>query len=318
MTIPDRMLLEQNKLFRDVDLDSVEHLLNICQPVTLKKGETLLESGQKNDLLHLVLDGELHVYLNGRSLPMHASLGLGECVGELSMIDGANTVALVVAARETRTLPVPHEVIWSMMDIATGIARNLLAILAGRIRNDILLQVATAEPSLEFEVAANIDMATGLHNKNWIDDAFGRMSLRCERNGTPFYLLVADIDRFKEYNDKHGHLAGDNALKEVAKIIAKNLRPDDLLAYLGAGRFAVLLPERLPDSAQKTAERLREAVAVPSSLHAHTMERFTVSLGYSIVLPGDTLNNVLACAEEALLQAIMDASTRSKMSALPD
>ncbi len=318
MAIPDRMLLEQNKLFRDVNLDSVEHLLSDCQTITLYKGDTLLESGQKNTLLYLVLEGELHVYLNGRNLPMHASLGMGECVGELSMIDGANTVALVVAATETRTLPLPHEVIWSMMDIATGIARNLLTILAGRIRNDILLQVATAEPSLEFEVAANIDMATGLHNKNWLDDAFGRMALRYEKNGTPLYLLVADIDRFKEYHDSHGHHAGDTVLKEVARIISKNLRPDDLLAYLGAGRFAVLLPERLPDSAQKTAERLREAVAVPASLHAHSSEHFSVSLGYSIVKPGDTLNSVLICAEEALIQEIMNSRNRLKMSMLPD
>jgi diguanylate cyclase (GGDEF)-like protein len=323
MMNPDRMLLERNKLFRDVNLDSVEHLLSACQVVDLKKGETLLEIGQKNALLYLVLDGELHIHLNGRGLPVHASLGLGECVGELSMIDGAETVALVVAARDTRTLQVPHEVVWSMMDIASGIARNLLAILAGRIRNDILLQVSTPEPSLEFEMAANIDMATGLHNKNWIDDAFQRMSMRCEKNGTPFYLLVADIDRFKEYNDSHGHLAGDNALKEVARIIAKNLRPHDLLAYLGAGRFAVLLPERLPEGAQKTAERLREAVASPvvpidkyNALQAatHVHERFTVSLGYAAVLPGNTLNKVLESAEEALLEAIMDARCRVKSS----
>ena len=313
ITIPDRVLLAGNKLFRDINLNSVEHLLNACQVISHKRGETLLEVGQKNTLLYLVLDGELHVYLKGKSLPVHASLGMGECVGELSMIDGAHAAALVMAAQDSRTLSIPHELVWTMMDISAGIARNLLAILAGRLRNDILLQVSTPEPSLEFEMASNIHLPTGLHNKNWMDDAFQRMSQRYEKSGTPFFMLVADIDHFKDYNDSHGHVAGENALKEVARTISRNLRPHDLLAYLGAGRFGVLLPERLPDGAKKTAERLREAVAMPALKAlpgAAQQDRFTVSLGYSAVQPGDTLNRVLENAEEALLQAMMDARSR--------
>lgn len=65
-----------------------------------------------------------------------------------------------------------------MVDSSHGIARNLLAILVGRIRNDNLLQVTTSASSLEFEVAANIDTLTGLHNNNWMGEAFHRMAQR--------------------------------------------------------------------------------------------------------------------------------------------
>jgi len=326
MTIPDRALLERNKLFRDIGLESVEQILKGCQVTTLKSGATLLEVGQKNSSLYLVLDGELRVYLNGRGMPVHAVLGPGECVGELSLIDGGNTAALVMAARDTRLLAVPHELVWSMVDSSHGIARNLLAILAGRIRNDNLLQVTTSESSLEFEVATNIDTLTGLHNKNWMGEAFHRMAQRCERSGVPLFLLVADIDRFKDFNDSHGHLAGDSVLKGVARIMAINLRPHDLLAHLGGDRFAVLLPEKSPDGAMKMAERLREAVAAPvlrmgkssapqaadDTQRIH-MEHVMVSLGVAAVQPGDTLDAALASAEGALRQAKTDGRNRVKV-----
>ena len=326
MTITDRTLLERNKLFRNISLESVEHVLKDCQVITLKSGATLLEVGQKNASLYLVLDGELRVYLNGTGLPVHAVLGAGECVGELSLIDGGNTAALVMAARDTRLLAVPHELVWTMVDSSYGIARNLLAILAGRIRNDNLLQVTTPEPSLEFEVAANIDTLTGLHNKNWMSEAFHRMAQRCERSGMPLFLLVADIDRFKDFNDNHGHLAGDSVLKGVARIMAASLRPHDLLVYLGGDRFAVLLPEKSSDGAMKMAERLREAVAAPvlrmgkssaaqavGAVQATQEEHVTVSIGVSTVQPGDTLDMVLAAADGALQQAKTDGRNRVEM-----
>lgn len=323
MTIPDSALLERNKLFRDIGLESVEHILKDCQVTTLKSGATLLEAGQENTSLYLVLDGELRVYLNGRGQPVHAVLGAGECVGELSLIDGGNSAALVIAARDTRMLVVPHELVWAMVDSSNGIARNLLAILAGRIRNDNLLQVTTSEPSLEFDVAAHIDTLTGLHNKNWMGEAFYRMAQRCERSGMPLFLLVADIDRFKDFNDNNGHLAGDSVLKEVARIMAANLRPHDLLGHLGGDRFAVLLPEKSSDGAMKMAERLREAVTAPvlrmgksgvaANAQATLAEHVTLSLGVAAVLPGDTLDSVLAAADGALHQAKTDGRNRVKM-----
>ena len=328
MTIPDRTLLGRNKLFRGINLGSIEHLLKGCQVITLKSGATLLEVGQKNTSLYFVLNGELRVYLNGRGLPVHAALGPGECVGELSLIDGGNSAALVIAAQDTRMLVAPHELVWSMVDSSNGIARNLLAILAGRIRNDNLLQVTTSGPSLEFEAATNVDALTGLHNKNWMGEAFQRMAQRCERSGVPLFLMLADIDRFKNFNDSYGHLAGDSILKGVARIMAASLRPHDLLAHLGGDRFVVLLSEKSSDGAMKMAERLREAVAKPvlrfgkssapqvaSATQAIQEEHVMTSFGVSRVQRGDTLDSLLATAEGVLQQAKADGSNRVKMAA---
>lgn len=327
-TTPDRALLERNKLFHDVDFESIRHILEGCRVITLKARATLLEFGQRNTSLYLVLDGELRVYLNDRDLAPHAVIGPGECVGELSLIDGGNSAALVMAAQDTRLFVVPHERVWAMVDNSNGIARNLLAILAGRIRNDNLLQLTTPQASLEFEAASNIDTLTGLHNKNWISGAFHRMAQRCEQNGMPLFLLVADIDHFKDFNDTYGYLAGDRILKGVAQILAANLRPQDLLAYLGGDRYAVLLPERSLNGGTKMAERLREAVAAPvlrvsngaaqtaGSTQAIHEKHVTVSLGIYTVRHGDTPDSALAAAAEALKQAKMEGRNRVKMAAV--
>ena len=316
MTPAERTLLARNKLFRDISLERVERMLEDCQIAGLKRGETLLETGQKNSSLYLVLEGEFRVYLGGRDLPEHAVLGAGECVGELSLIDGGHSSALVIAAEDTRALVVPHDKVWLMVDSYHDIAHNLLGILAGRIRNNNLMQVAAPGNGLEFEVAANVDGLTGLYNRRWMEEAFPRMILRCERGNTPLCLLRVDIDHFKSIKDTHGYLASDEVLKGVAQILVENLRPQDLLAGLGGDKFAILLPEAPPDVAMKIAERLSQAVAMSSS-HIDINNKphiangipvtkgstpVTVSIGIAAMQPGDVLASMFAAAEEALYQ----------------
>lgn len=307
MTPDERILLGRNKLLRDIRLEYVGHMLEDCQIASLKRGETLLERGQKNTSLFLVLEGELRVYLGGRDLPEHAELGAGECVGELSLIDGGHSSALVIAAEDTRMLVIPHDKVWMLVDSSHDVAHNLLGILAGRIRNNNLRQVATPGNSIEFEVAANVDGLTGLYNRRWMEDAFPRMILRCERGNAPLCLLRVDVDHFKSIKDTHGHLASDEVLKGVAQILVENLRPQDLLAGLGGDKFAILLPEAQPDVAMKIAERLSKAVATSSPQIADdplvTMNTpVTVSIGIAAMQPGDELDSMFAAAEEALYQ----------------
>ena len=315
MTPAERTLLAQNKLLRDICLESVEHMLEDCRVTSLKRGETLLERGQKNSSLYLLLEGELRVYLGGHDLPEHAVLGPGECVGELSLIDGGNTTALVMAAEDTRMLVVPHDKVWLLVDSSHDIAHNLLGILAGRIRNNNLLQVAARGNALEFEVADHVDGLTGLYNRRWAEKTFPRMILRCERDNAPLCLLRADIDHFKNIKDTLGYLASDEVLKGVARIMTENLRPQDLLASLGGDKFAILMPETPPDVAMQIAERLSKGVA-SSSLHIDISNMphiangtpatqnipVTVSIGIAAMQSGDVLDSMFAAAEEALYQ----------------
>jgi diguanylate cyclase (GGDEF)-like protein len=329
MTPDERILLERNELFRDIDLRCVDYILDDCLVITLFSGEKLLEIGQKNSSLYLILEGELHVYLDSRALTEHAVLAAGECVGELSLIDGGNVSALVIAARDTRLLVVPHNHVWSLVDNSNGVARNLLGVLAGRIRNDNLLRVTTHDRSLVFEVSAKVDTLTGLHNRSWMDDAFPRMMQRCERSKEPLCMLITDIDNFEKINHIFGRPASNGVLKALAVLMAENLRPHDLLVFLGGDKFAIMLPETPPDEAMNIAERLRKEMAI-ASLHTDTSDahrndkasmsnqdiRVTISVGVAAMQPGEALDSMFSMAHVALYRA--KAAGRNQVKLAPD
>ena len=310
MTPEECSLIEKNELFRDIDMESISYVLDECHVLAMSSGEKLLEIGKENSTLYLILEGELHVYLDNRDLTEHAVLKAGQCVGELSLIDGGHASALVIAAQNTRVLAIPHDQLWSLVDRSNGIARNLLCILAGRIRNDNLMRVTTSERSLVFEVPSNVDGLTGLYSRAWMDDAFPRVMMRCDLDKVPLCLMLADIDHFKNLNHTQGRPAGDAMLKMVSKVMAENLRPQDLLVYLGGDKFAILLPDTAPQGALEVAERLREVIATHEvRWSARAAEsgrggiRITISLGIAAMEPGDTLDALFSMAHMALYQA---------------
>ena len=304
----DRLLLERSQLFCDIDLDCIDHLLDSCPEMLLAAGDTLLQQGASNSTLYLVLDGQLRVYLGARELPEHTQINAGECVGEMSLIDGRSTSALVIAAQNTRLLAIDHELVWALIDLSYGIARNLLAILSGRLRfNNIALITAQAH-SLEFERSTAVDALTGLHNKRWVVDAFPRVISRCERDGVALCLLLGDIDNFKHFNESYGHLNGDNLLRLLARRLADILRPQDMLARYGVEEFIFLLPTTTTQEALSIAERLRlmaEETRLPIAEDGGEAS-ITLSLGIAAMRsgdPGDTLESLLARAEVALRRA---------------
>ncbi|CAB1369489.1 GGDEF domain-containing protein [Denitratisoma oestradiolicum] len=307
--------LVSNGLFNRIDIDALEHLLDDCARFTLVAGGTLLEQGAENDCLYVVLQGELRVYLGGRHMPVHTVLGIGECAGELSLIDGQCVSALVIAAVETELLVIPQAMVWSMIDRSHGFARNLLAILSGRMRRDNLTLVTTASRSLEFELAASVDALTGLHNRRWLAEAFPRAIRRCEQDAAPLCLVMADIDHFKRLNDEHGHLVGDAVLRTVARRLAESLRSPDLIARYGGEEFAILLPQTGTDEGLRIAERLRRAVEdMPlATLTAGAVAKVTVSCGIAPLGRDATLELLINSADSALYCAKAAGRNRVKV-----
>ncbi|MFY9329134.1 MAG: GGDEF domain-containing protein [Georgfuchsia sp.] len=300
----DRSRLEAGKLFGSVGLEEVGHLLDACNIETIAPGAHLLEPGVPNYHLYLVLDGELLVYPGGAGLPEHVALGLGDCVGEISLIDGQQVSALVVPSRETRLLVISHDILWAMIERSHGIALNLLGILAGRLRNDNLALVANQADSLEFELAVSVDALTGLHNRRWMQDAFTRAMQRCERDATPLCLILVDIDNFRRFNGKYGHVIGDGVLRQVANNLVEGLRSQDLLVRYGGEEFALLLPETSLDHGRQIAERLRISVANHAAVAGNNVaESVTISCGVAGMGVDNSLDTLLAAADEALLRA---------------
>jgi diguanylate cyclase len=87
------------------------------------------------------------------------------------------------------------------------------------------------------------DQLTGSLNRRGLDDVFERESARADRRGTPLCMALLDLDNFKKLNDTYGHLAGDNALRHLVKVVKDTLRSMDVIARFGGEEFLILLPE---------------------------------------------------------------------------
>lgn len=104
---------------------------------------------------------------------------------------------------------------------------------------------------------ARHDQLTGLSNRRALEEQLPRAMARARRSRSPLCVAILDIDHFKEYNDSHGHLAGDEVLRACAKAWDSALRGEDMIVRFGGEEFLVLLPDTEPEMAAEVVERLR-------------------------------------------------------------
>jgi diguanylate cyclase (GGDEF)-like protein len=154
------------------------------------------------------------------------------------------------------------------------------------------------------ERQASTDGLTELPNRRLFEETLASEISRAERFGGALALVLADLDDFKKVNDRYGHQAGDDVLREFAEVLRETVRDIDLAARYGGEEFAVLLPQTDLEGAESLAERLREAMAerrmsfVPGA--AFTV---TASFGVAAFPDAETPAALFAAADEALYRA---------------
>jgi len=108
---------------------------------------------------------------------------------------------------------------------------------------------------------ANRDSLTGLYNRRYLDDSLQRELDRCAREGVGLSLLVIDLDHFKQINDRYGHAAGDEVLRQVSTLLLQNMRSSDICCRYGGEEFLLVLPHVELAAAIDRAEHCRRRVA---------------------------------------------------------
>lgn len=184
------------------------------------------------------------------------------------------------------------------------------------------LEQRVADRTAELEAAnrqlarlAEIDGLTGLGNRLHFDEELRRAWLDHLRRAAPLALVLVDVDEFKKYNDRYGHLAGDEALRRVAAAMAASVRrPGDVVARYGGEELVALLPNTDADGARHIAERIRQEVAAAGIVHdaSSVARRVTVSLGLASMVPTEDADRVtlVARADRALYRAKQDGRDR--------
>ena len=148
------------------------------------------------------------------------------------------------------------------------------------------------------------DGMTGVHNKRYLLELLERDIGMAQRLGNPLSLIMIDIDHFKKINDTHGHLAGDQALKELCRRIEPRLRSTDVLARYGGEEFAVVLPATPREGALLVAETLRATIEAAPFTHEATRIPATISLGLATTdATPITVTELIKRADENLYEA---------------
>lgn len=182
----------------------------------------------------------------------------------------------------------------------------------GSLLEAIFLTVAITERLLSVETErrkavelANQDPLTGLGNRRLLQRQYERFRDQFDRDGSPVFLIMIDLDHFKVVNDRYGHDAGDEVLREVAKLLKAHCRTSDVCIRYGGEEFAVLLQAENLDAAWHIAERIRKEFADnPTRYHQDSIEH-TLSSGITSVLDANqqlTVNQMMKYADQALYE----------------
>jgi len=164
-----------------------------------------------------------------------------------------------------------------------------------------------------------VDGLTGIPNRRAFDERLDMEWRRAKRTGEQLSLVMIDIDNFKNYNDTYGHLAGDDCLRRVARILAESLnRPGDFVARYGGEEFACILPGIDDEGLMAVAERLRANVAalqIPHAAATVPIPWVTVSIGATIYDPARETDHdtIIALADQQLYRAKREGRNRSCM-----
>jgi len=158
---------------------------------------------------------------------------------------------------------------------------------------------------------ATHDALTELYNRRHFIEMADKEIARAMRHLRPLSLCIVDVDLFKPINDRYGHIPGDEVLRQIAALLRRHARGDDLAARIGGEEFALLLPECGVDDAALFADRLREAVASASFAPGGEPQRITISIGVAALAPGrDTRPALMAAADAALYRAKSEGRNR--------
>ena len=186
---------------------------------------------------------------------------------------------------------------------ATEASRLYIALLLTVLAFIAFVAYRIKRSQLRFMRMARRDGLTGLFNRQHFLDEAQRVLQYCKKSSRPACLVLIDLDHFKDINDTHGHVVGDDVLKRAVQACQAHLRSTDIFGRLGGEEFGILLPECPPERAVERVELLRSAVAV-----APVGESPSVSVSASFGVAGTScsgyeLRQLLIHADDALYQA---------------
>ncbi|MCQ4296940.1 sensor domain-containing diguanylate cyclase [Pseudomonas stutzeri] len=200
---------------------------------------------------------------------------------------------LMVEKQESSVMAPVRRALWINLLICFSVTATVLS-LVGLISRRYLQRI---------ETMATHDALTGLLNRHGFALVAGQAILETRRQQGSLCAVILDLDHFKQFNDRHGHLAGDFVLRHFAQLLSRQIRQSDLVSRWGGEEFVVLFKDTDFATAASLAERVRAATEAELFNYDGTRLEVTVSIGAARLAPKGTLEQMLREADEALYRA---------------
>ena len=277
------LIVDDSRLYRQTLTKSLSHIhLNVMEA---GNGKEALEIIKENPQIALVITDYEMPKMDGIALTYELRQLYQKdelAIIAMSALDKEDVVSgfLRVGANDFINKPFTHS------EVVTRINANLDLIDLFQTLKDL----------------ANKDFLTGMFNRRYFFDSGVAIFKKNQRKVSPVAVGMIDIDKFKNINDTYGHDVGDDAIKEIKKILDKNLRDSDLVSRFGGEEFCILLEGITLDNLQKLFEKIRAAFEL-NSIKTNDVEiSYTISTGICFGLM-DTLDDMIKLSDEALYEA---------------
>jgi diguanylate cyclase (GGDEF)-like protein len=228
-------LLAALPLFRSLTAEQRDLLLDSATEQTFTAGHVLIRESDPPDRLFVILSGRVRVLEIATDSPVElivGELGVGEILGELSVLRNQPRSATVVAVERPHCLVIPQSEFLKVLQSSAEMAVSLLRMLAGRLyETDRRLSRFAPDP------------VTGLAGRRAFHDQYRRLAAVARRRKTGALLLVVDVLQLRSINDRFGYGAGDDVLRTVADALVEATRTTDLIVRHGGDEFVVFYPD---------------------------------------------------------------------------
>ena len=287
-------LLATVPLFRPLTAEQRDLLLDSATEQSFTAGHVLIRESDPPDRLFVILSGRVRVLEVASDSPVElivGELGVGEILGELSVLRNQPRSATVVAVERTHCLVIPQTEFLKVLQSSAELSVSLLRMLAGRLyETDRRLSRFAPDP------------VTGLAGRRAFHEQYRRLAAVARRRKTGALLLVVDVLKLRSINDRFGYGVGDDVLRTVADALVEATRTTDLIVRHGGDEFVVFFPDAGVGDIDTVIARVNETIKGLSGKRGIPVP-ITCNFGIAYALaPPESADDLLREADQDMLR----------------
>ena len=279
----------------------------ICQP-----GEIIIREHEPGDDFYIIRSGQTVVVKGEFQNPTILGFrSMGEAIGEMALLENLPRSATVIALDVVSLWSFSREAFYLFLKENPAFSINLMNMLSGRIRQSEEERMRGYAREKQQVVAletlsrqATHDPLTGLFNRRYLDQILYGEIAHARQSNSLVGILMADVDHFKQINDRYGHKAGDLILQKLGELMKGCVRTADIVCRYGGEEFVIVMPGASEKTVDKCAEEIRSRFETLCILFQNHKIHATISLGAAIYpLHGSNVDEVFINADRAMYQA---------------